>query len=169
MDEQLLNQCLKNYFVKLSEEPTLTSDDINNRTERKRFYQSYSGDRITGLSEDDFFEYLSKLWAMQFWNNKKYKVEKIIGDNGFQTIKDKLQYLLYGEDPVNNRWDDFNRSIKGFGSSMMSELLCYVHPNDCMVWNSTAAKAYRNLGISVPRHDYQVTGDKYLVCYRYKG
>ena len=51
---------------------------------------------------------------------------------------------------------------------MMSELLCYINPNEYMIWNTTAANAYNYLGIKdVPRHNYQLTGQKYVELTKY--
>ncbi len=51
---------------------------------------------------------------------------------------------------------------------MMSELLCYINPDEYMIWNSTALNAYKNLGIKdVPLHNYQLTGKKYIELTQY--
>lgn len=51
---------------------------------------------------------------------------------------------------------------------MMSELLCYINPNEYMIWNTTASNAYKYLGIKdVPRHNYQLTGQKYIELTQY--
>jgi len=33
------------------------------------------------MTSDDFLEYLSKLWAMLIWGNKRYVVDKMISEN----------------------------------------------------------------------------------------
>lgn len=138
-------------------------NDINERNERKDYYQSFDSDKIINMSLDDFYEYIGKLWAMLIWGNKKYKVDQLIEDNGFDKIKGELSKLLYGDESLEIRWDNFKKEIKGFGPAMMSELLCYVHPNDCMLWNRTAITAYQILEIdNIPTHNYQMTGQKYI-------
>ena len=42
------------------------------------------------MSEDDFVEYIGKLWSMLVWGNKKYISDKIIELNGFERIKEKM-------------------------------------------------------------------------------
>ena len=42
------------------------------------------------MSKDDFLEYMSKLWSMLIWGNKKYVVDKMIDDNGFDNLKEQL-------------------------------------------------------------------------------
>ena len=120
------------------------------------------------MNEDEFYDYISKLWAMVIWGNKHYIVDKYIKDNGFENLKKSISYLLYSADSIEIRWDKFKEKIKGFGPAMMSELLCYINPNEYMIWNTTASNAYKYLGVQdVPRHNYQLTGKKYVELTNY--
>ena len=67
------------------------------------------------MTEDEFLEYVSKLWSMLIWGNKKYVVDKLIADNGFTALKKQLAELLYGTNPIEKRWDLFLKSVKGWG------------------------------------------------------
>ena len=42
------------------------------------------------MTEEEFLEYISKLWSMLIWGNKKYVVDKLIADNGFTALKKQL-------------------------------------------------------------------------------
>ena len=42
-------------------------DNWTERKERRAFYQSYTRERILTMTEDDFLEYMSKLWSMLIW------------------------------------------------------------------------------------------------------
>ena len=53
------------------------------RKERKEYYQSFTKDKLLAMTEEEFLEYISKLWSMLIWGNKKYVVDKMIADNGF--------------------------------------------------------------------------------------
>ena len=79
-------------------------------------------DKLLSMSEDEFLEYISKLWSMLIWGNKKYVVDKLIADNGFLALKKQLAELLYGTSPVEKRWDLFLKSVKGMGPATISEL-----------------------------------------------
>ena len=57
------------------------------RKERKEYYQSFTKDKLLKMTEDEFLEYISKLWSMLIWGNKKYVVDKLIVDNGFSFLK----------------------------------------------------------------------------------
>lgn len=161
MNKELLNKYIEQYLndLKFAGE----KNDIEERNGRKEYYQSFDKEKILSMTENVFYEYISKLWAMLIWGNKKYKIDQIIEDNGFEKLKIEIAELLYGISPIDIRWDKFKSEVKGFGPAMMSELLCYVYPNDCMLWNRTAVTAYQILEIpNVPTHNYQMNGKKYI-------
>ena len=142
--------------------------DLIEREERKAYYTSYNEKKILNMDENEFYEYISKLWAMIIWGNKQYIINKYIQNNGFENIKKELAYLLYGKDKIENRWDHFLEKVKGFGPAMISELLCYIYPNECMIWNNTTRTSYEVLGIKgIPKYTYQLTGKKYLEMTEY--
>ena len=41
------------------------------RKERKAYYQSFDQAKLLAMTEDEFLEYISKLWSMVIWGNKK--------------------------------------------------------------------------------------------------
>lgn len=166
MNRELLYKHLERYLSKIGNETEI--NDLNERLEREEYYKSYTADKIISMNEEEFYEYISKLWAMIIWGNKHYIIDKYINDNGFEKLKESIAYLLYGNDSIEIRWDSFKDKIKGFGPAMMSELLCYINPNEYMIWNTTASNAYNYLGIKdVPRHNYQLTGQKYVELTKY--
>lgn len=164
MNKDLLYKCLDNYLSNITNE----TNDLDERLKRENYYKGYTEDKIISMNEEEFYEYISKLWAMVVWGNKHYIVDKYIRDNDFESLKKSIAHLLYGSDPIEVRWDTFKEKIKGFGPAMMSELLCYINPDEYMIWNSTALNAYKNLGIKdVPLHNYQLTGKKYIELTQY--
>ncbi len=68
---------------------TIMKIGLSVKSERT-FYQSYTKEKLLQMTEDEFFEYISKLWSMLIWGNKKYVVDKLIEDNGFKTLKKEL-------------------------------------------------------------------------------
>ena len=161
MNKEVLNRYVEQYLNELK--ITGEINDIEERNGRKEYYQSFNKEKILSMTENDFYEYISKLWAMLIWGNKKYKIEQLIEDNGFQKLKKEIAELLYGIDTIDIRWDKFKDEVKGFGPAMISELLCYVYPNDCMLWNRTAVTAYQILEIpNIPTHNYQMNGKRYI-------
>ena len=136
------------------------------RKERRAFYQSYTRERILAMEEDNFLEYMSKLWSMLIWGNKKYVVDKLIADNGFDNLKKHLAELLYGNTSIEKRWDSFLKSVKGLGPASISELLTYCNPDEYVIFNKTSILCFSYLEIpNMPKYNYQYTGNKYVeVC-----
>lgn len=166
MNKELLYEHLDKYISRVNLDNDI--NDIKERLEREEYYKQYTADKIIDMDKDDFYEYIGKLWAMIIWGNKQYIIDKYISDNGFKELKKSIAYLLYGEDSIEIRWDSFKEKIKGFGPAMMSELLCYIDPNEYMIWNTTAGNAYKCLGIKdIPKYNYQLTGKKYIELTKY--
>lgn len=166
MDTQKLNSAISEFIKKKKSNAAYYADNWSERKERKKYYQSFTKDKIIAMTEDEFLEYISKLWSMLIWGNKKYVVDKLIADNGFIPLKKQLAELLYGTSPVEKRWDLFLRSVKGMGPATISELLTYVNPQEYVIFNKTTILCFGYLDIpDMPKYNYQYTGKKYMeVC-----
>lgn len=99
------------------------------------------------MTEDEFLEYISKLWSMLIWGNKKYVVDKLIEDNGFENVKKQLVELLYSEAAVEKRWDAFLKNVKGLGPATISELLTCINPQENVIFNKNTILCYACLDI----------------------
>ena len=162
MNSALLKKHIGTYKEKLSKDPDKHTADLLEREERIHYYQSWTKERLLSMTEEDFYDYLSRLWAMLIWGNKHYVVDKMITDNGFDSLKRELSELIWGAPPVVKRWDTFLKNVKGFGPATISEILCHVYPDQCMLWNRRAYVGLNYLGIAgLPRYNYQMTGKKY--------
>ena len=141
-------------------------DNWTERKERKAYYQSFTKDKLLSMTEEEFFEYISRLWSMLIWGNKKYVVDKLIADNGFDVLKKQLAELLYGIAPIEKRWTAFLKTVKGLGPATISELLTYANPEEYVIFNKTTILCYIYLDIpDMPKYNYQYTGKKYTeVC-----
>jgi len=163
MNKQLLHEHIKSFLNKLNNEPEKLKVDYEEREERIIYYKTWAKDKILEMTQEDMFEYLSKLWAMLIWGNKQYIIDKIIADNKFDNLKKNLADLIWGVEPVEKRWDNAKKKLKGFGPAMQSELLCHVFPNEYMLWNRRAYVGLDYLGVEdLPRYNYQLTGKKYM-------
>ena len=163
MDISKLQKHIQAYKRYTENDPEKFAEDSLERQERGNFYRSWTRDKILAMSEEDFEIYISKLWAMLIWGNKKYVTDKIITGHGLGTIKKELSEFVWGDRPIEERWDQFRSNIKGMGPAMMSEILCHVHSDDCMLWNRRAYIGLDYLGVQkLPRYNYQLTGKRYL-------
>lgn len=159
---ELLQKHLHAWKTKLAKDPAATEHDMQERASRAAYYRAYTSDKTRSMTAEEFYEYISKLWAMRIWGNKKYVVDKLINDNGFDLLKNELAKLVWDSAPINKRWDDFRSTVKGMGPAMMSEILCHARSGEYMLWNRRAYVALRYLGAEdLPLHNYQVTGERY--------
>ena len=162
MNKELLKKHIKNYQKEKETNPDQFEDDWSERQEHITKYQAYDEETIQAMDEEDIYEYISPLWAMQIWGNKRYVTDNLIEDNGLEYFKEELVELLWSDKPVEERWDRFRKNIKGMGPAMISELLCKTHPNKYIVWNRRAEVGLNYLGVDdLPKYDYQLDGKKY--------
>ena len=166
MNKSILSSAIKEFSNKKKTNAAYYEDNWAERKERKAYYQSFTKEKLLAMTEDDFYEYISNLWSMLIWGNKKYVVDKIIADNGFSNVIKQLAELLYGDNAIEKRWDSFLKSVKGMGPATISELLTYANPNEYVIFNKTTILCFGYLGIpDMPKYNYQYTGKKYKeVC-----
>lgn len=166
MNAQRIQLAVSEFINKRTANVAYYEENWTERKERKEYYQSFTKDKLIAMTEEEFLEYISKLWSMLIWGNKKYVVDKLIADNGFITLKKQLAELLYGTSPIEKRWDVFLKSIKGMGPATISELLTYANPQEYVIFNKTTIICYGYLEIpDMPKYNYQYTGEKYAeVC-----
>lgn len=162
MNLALLQKHIAAYKKHLQDDREKHAQDLEERKQRTEYYQAWTRNRLLKMTEEELYEYVSKLWAMLIWGNKKYVVDKLIQDNGFDAVKSGLADFVWDKAPIEKRWDTFRKSIKGLGPAMMSEILCHVHPDDFIIWNRRAYVGLNYLGVkNLPRYNYQLTGKKY--------
>ena len=166
MDAQKLDSSISEFIIKKKSNAAYYEENWDERKERKEYYQSFTKDKLLAMTEEEFLEYISKLWSMLIWGNKKYVVDKLIADNGFTALKKQLAELLYGISPIEKRWDLFLKSVKGMGPATISELLTYANPQEYVIFNKTTILCFGYLDIpDMPKYNYQYTGKKYKeVC-----
>ena len=162
MNKELLKQHISSYKQKMKEARDEFMEGITEREQYILYYQNYDKSKILSMTEDEIYEYLSKLWAMLIWGNKHYVIDKIIEDNGLDHFRKQLANLVWGNDDIAERWDGFRSDIKGMGPAMISEILCKTYPDKYMLWNRRAYVGLNYLGVeNLPRYDYQLTGQVY--------
>ena len=162
MNKELLSRHIQNFVKAANERPEKFKEDFSERAEHASVYQAWTAERLGSMTEEEFYDYIAPLWAMLMWGNKHHVVDKAIADNGMVVLRENLTDLLWGTDPVGERWDRFRHNIKHIGPAMMSELLCKTHPSECALWNRRAFVGLDYLGVEgLPRHSYQLTGAAY--------
>jgi hypothetical protein len=114
------------------------------------------------FSEADVATIVKQLWASRMWGNKDYLAQKIIDDNGIEKLQAQFKRLIHAIDPE-KAYNDFLRAIKGLGPASTTEMLTYLHPESCGIWNRQAREALQAMGITdyVPPDKYRLTTAEY--------
>lgn len=137
--------------------------DQENRINRVLYFQRELPKKIDELSEVEMEKIITMLWASRMWGNKQYLAQKVIADNGIEKLQHELNLLLNTSSPIATRYERFLKEIKRLGPASVTEMLCYIQPDTCGIWNQKARQALRILGLDsyVSSAKYQVSGNEY--------
>lgn len=123
---------------------------------------------LKNLTEEEFGTIWKKLWASQVWGNKDYRVNEILEANGIDRIRQELSILLYGDRPLEVRFDRFRENITGLGHSSISEILVFANPNEFCLWNRKPIHVLPFLKCDnlLPKRvfKYALHGEDYVKC-----
>ena len=118
------------------------------------------------LDESGFRELFKNLWASGMWGNKDYRTNTILEENGIEKIRISLNDLLYGSDPLETRFDNFN--IKYLGMASITEIMSIISPNKYTLWNNKTRKFLQKLDTDhIPRGAFKpakMPGSDYVKC-----
>jgi hypothetical protein len=145
----------------LADEQYLT--DQRERTRRVTFFHSELPARLPELSEADVTELVTMLWATAIWGNKQYHAQQVITENGIGKLCQELTKLLDASQPPGKRYERFVCNVKHLGPAAVTEMLTYISPDQCGIWNNRAREAVAILGLSnlINPKKYQLTGKEY--------
>lgn len=122
-------------------------EDLQARAERIQLYERLlSPSGLVEMTDLEFGQVISSLWASQMWGNKSYLVDNLLDDNDLETLHMQLNNLLWGSGPIAPRYNAFRKATKGFGTAMISELLAFTHPDAFGVWTDRVRKGLFLLG-----------------------
>lgn len=112
MNIEKVNKTIELYKVYLAKQNQSKNDFID-RKERIAYYQKFNKECLLKLSEDDFVEFIGKLWASAMYGSKKYLADQMISSNkGFDNLKSMLAEFIYGKQDLSVRWDKFLKEAK---------------------------------------------------------
>lgn len=115
MKRDILKKQIKIFMNEFKQNPSKFDDDYKERLDLITYYQGFTKDRILSMTEDEIYEYISKLWAMLIWGNKHYAVDKIIGDNGLNEFRKNLAELVWGKQEIEEGGITSGGISKGWG------------------------------------------------------
>jgi len=153
------------YFERFKEYlKTKEAREFEARHERKSHFQSvFSKENIRRISEEHVGEIIASLWANAGWTNKDYVVHRVLSNNDIETLRHEFNKLLWGEQPLAERYDSFRSLVRGMGPAQITEIMSFVHPDKYGLWNERSRAGLETLGL-LPTKKYQVTGAEYEKC-----
>ena len=122
------------------------------REEKKRLLShAFSEKMLKEASDEEFVNVLtnalSSLWAMAIWTRREERINTIISRNGVKKLRDMFYYLIYSDDPLEVRFDNFRKNVWGLGAAAITEILCFVEPKKYAMWNKKVVSAIEKLGL----------------------
>jgi len=152
-------------FVDFSKSEEYRSE-VKDREGRVRYFSAaLKKEKLESMTELDFGEFITKLWAARTWTNKEYLIQKMIADNdGLENIRKHLSDLLHGRDIFESRYARFMENVSGFGPGYVTEILCHFNPSEFGIWNNRAREALGALGYDdlLPLGKYRITAKEYV-------
>ncbi len=130
----------------------------------KVFPKMLSRDALEEFTEADFIRIMEMLWANQLWTNIHYPTERILSSiGGIDKLREQLLKLLWSDRPLSERYDNFRRTVKGMGPARITEILAYVNPDECGIWNRRSREGLKILGLErvIPVKKYDISGEEY--------
>ena len=130
---------LKKYVE--SYQKSVATDDGKQNLKVHREHQDFFSNKLSEVNidkidEKELREIYKNLWASNIWSNKDWSFEnKLLRPNGLPKIKEGLKELLYGNESIDVRFDNFREKVQGFGPSSISEILHFVFPDKYCLWN----------------------------------
>lgn len=113
------------------------------------YFQDRLPERVDDLSILDIEEILSNTWAFnRSWTNLQYPTKNLINSNGIEKIQEAFKILLDTSIPPHERYGKVLKMIKGLGSASITEIMAYIQPHECPIWNRRAREALKILGIN---------------------
>ena len=103
MNTALLEKHISRYIKNIDADKVSYEQDRKERAERSAYYQTWTTEKLNVMTEEEFYEFIAKLWAMLIWGNKKYVVDKLIANNSFQIIKKELSKLLWDDSAIEKK------------------------------------------------------------------
>lgn len=136
--------------------------DNTDRRERVAFFKRELPSKLDTFSEADVETIVKQLWASRIWGNKDYLTQKIIESNGIDVLREQIRRLIETGDPEKT-YAEFLKEVNGLGPASTTEILTYLYPERCGIWNRQAREALEALGITryVDPEKYRLSTSEY--------
>lgn len=132
--------------------------------ERMENYKKFlHKDNVEKLIDEEIANLKRGLWSMKFWTSKEYALKQFFEKNDMAVFRRELKMLLWGEESLPSRYDRFREYVWGMGASAITEILAFVHPDSCGIWNEKVRMASHLLALDtlLPSNKYNISGVEY--------
>ena len=141
----------------------------SHRDHEKDLKGKLSRENLANMDSEELSNLYNKMLASRTWTNKEWYVKNnLLAPNGTKNIRSALMDLLYSKGSIVERYDKCEKNIKGFGPSIISEILLFVFPNKYCIWNYASSYVSPELKINIlPNSIFKgrsKTGEKYSEC-----
>lgn len=135
---------------------------IELRTEKRQTIQNLlSEDTLAEFGQGELRELVRNLWAYQGWTNKDYIVNEMLED-GVDNVRNTFQKALFETDSPGEQFELLEKNINMMGPAAASEILTFMHPNHCAIYNQRAQQAFDRLDYGRDLPQRVSDGEKYL-------
>lgn len=117
-------------------------------------------DELDDFGEGSLRELIRSLWAFQSWNNKDYIVEQVL-TVGEEEVQQRLASAVSESVDYDVAFDELCE-IPQFGSSTASEILSFLNPDDCGIYNRPTREGLDVLSYGAEVPSQIDSGEEYL-------
>jgi hypothetical protein len=133
------------------------------RDRKDAFFQTYfSETELSRLEEGTLREMIHILWAWNSWTNKDYLLEHMLA-SGLPTIREAFKKLLFGTEPLAERFNFIKQNVNMMGAASISEILAHHNHEQYPIWTRRSRAGLTALGVNetdIPR-SAQISGAQY--------
>lgn len=135
---------LKDTFTDFANTPA--EEYSTNRQEKLDLFQSLlAKENLEEFGKGDLRQLVRNLWAYLGWTNKDYIINEMLED-GIENVRTSLSRALYEEESPGEQFEALEENIKMMGPAAASEILAFIYPDRCAIYNRRAREAIEYLG-----------------------
>ncbi len=136
---------------------------------KKSLQAALSKENFPKLAEENMREVLVRLESLS--NEKASETFSVLMRKyGLEDVKGELYYLLYGERPLEERYDEVRKGIPELPFEVLLEIATFAVPRDFCIWNEASRQMLvfvghsRMYGLSEKAFKGDVSGWDYVHC-----
>lgn len=114
---------------------------LEHRLEKKQTIQDLlAKEKLAELGKGELREVVRNLWAWHGWTNKDYIIDEMLED-GLDHVVNSFHEALYEVNDGPDQFEMLVNDIRMMGPAAASEILTFMYPNKCAIYNQRAEEA----------------------------